>query len=144
MAERGPLARFHPKRVVSFHPKIGAFMLEAKVREIEGRSAQEGWSYPKLFDALKGAGIQSYETDVPRFEITYFGAGEQYRKSPPQGFSPGTAASHFDVQAIKKAIQRIGRGETTYPQFLEEIAAAGVHTYRVDMSARTVTYKSAH
>jgi uncharacterized protein YbcV (DUF1398 family) len=115
-------------------------MLESRVREIERRGAQEGWPYPRFFEALKEAGVLYYVRDVPRHVITYVGAAEQHQALPPVGFRDLKTADRFDAQALKKALARIHRRETTYPQFLAEIAAAGVLSYRVDMAKRTVTY----
>ena len=115
----------------------------AQIKKILAEAAAQKWPYPKVFDALKAAGVEYYETVVPRHEITYHGAGGQLKEGAPDGFQPVQAADQFNQPGVRAAILRTQRRETDYPQFLREIAAAGVHTYRVDMKDRTVSYKGA-
>jgi uncharacterized protein YbcV (DUF1398 family) len=98
----------------------------------------EKWSYPRLFDALKAAGVRYYITDVTHFEIKYFGDDATSIEKGPEGFT--AEAGEFDQEKVVEAIRRTQRKETDYLTFLKEIAAAGITRYRVDMQERTVTY----
>lgn len=113
---------------------------QEKMQRIYQRSAEEKWSYPKLFDALKKMGIERYETNVLTHEIKYVGEGGSFIMPAPEGFQPLTVGPRYDEAALKAALGRVQRQETTFAQFLGEIAAAGVAFYRVDMAPRTVTY----
>lgn len=113
---------------------------QEKVKDVHLTSAEQGWTYPQLFDALKNVGVERYETNVLTHEIKYVGGGTSFVEPGPAGFSPLTAADGFNLDALKAALGRIQRKETNYIQFLTEIAAAGVAFYRVDMRPRTVTY----
>ena len=42
-----------------------------KVMEISRISKQEKWPYPKTFNSLKEAGVESYRTQVSDHELTY-------------------------------------------------------------------------
>jgi uncharacterized protein YbcV (DUF1398 family) len=101
-------------------------------------AAVEQWSYPRVFDALKAAGVRYYITDVVRYEIEYFGDEESAVEEGPQGFRAEVGV--FNQAKVVEAIRRTQRKETDYPTFLKEIAAAGVSNYRVDMKDRTVSY----
>ncbi len=115
-------------------------MNEEAVKEIDRQAAEEKWPYPRIFDALKNSGVERYETNVLTHEIKYVGGGTSFTQPAPDGFQPLSVGPAFDEPALKKALGRVQRGETTYAQFLGEIAAAGVPYYRVDMKPRTVTY----
>lgn len=111
-----------------------------RIEEILNISAREQWKYPLTFDALKAAGVEFYETEVPRHAIVYFGGGEQWSEAPPAMEKPYPVGPAFDRNAIQQALRRVQNRQTDFTQFLKEIAAAGVVKYRVDMLKRTVDY----
>lgn len=115
------------------------FTLE-QIREIGNEGVEKGWSYPQIFDALKAIGVERYETNVLTHEIKYVGGGTSLLMPAPDGWERLSAPSDFNLAALKTALKRVQSKETDYPQFLREIAAAGVPFYRVDMKPRTVTY----
>jgi uncharacterized protein YbcV (DUF1398 family) len=110
-----------------------------RVEELFTKSKQEKWPYPKIFDALKGAGVEYYETEVATHGIVYHGSEDSISEPPPPGFTPLRVSAHFDAAGVKLAIER-NKTKHDYLAFLQEIARAGVVRYRVDMSARTVSY----
>jgi uncharacterized protein YbcV (DUF1398 family) len=110
-----------------------------RVEEIFTKSKQEKWPYPKIFDALKDAGVEYYETEVATHGIIYHGSGDSISEPPPLGFTPLKVSADFDAAGVKLAIER-NKTKPDYMVFLQEIASAGVVRYRVDMSARTVSY----
>lgn len=116
-------------------------MDKRRVEEIFTQSKREKWPYPKIFDALKDAGVDYYETDVATHVIVYHGGGEWVTEAPPAGFGQVSPNASFDAAAVKLAIQRNQHKLTNYTTFVREIAAAGVNRYRVDMAARTVAYR---
>jgi uncharacterized protein YbcV (DUF1398 family) len=110
-----------------------------RVREIFTMSKQEKWAYPKIFEALKDAGVEYYETDVATHDIVYHGSGDALPEPPPPEFTPLNPSVTFDAREVKLAIER-NKARPDYMVFLEDIARAGVARYRVDMSARDVRY----
>ena len=117
---------------------------EAAVKSVLRRSAEGKWAYPNIFNALKNAGVERYETNVLTHEIKYVGDGSSFVETAPPGFKPLQGGAEFNVSALKLAIARSQAREITYAEFLAEIAAAGVPFYRVDMGPRTVTYHGAN
>lgn len=115
-------------------------MFTEEVTKTLGDAALESWPYPRVFQALKEAGVRYYETDVLRYRIEYVGDTGSYVESGPVDFGPLTVGHAFDEEAIQAAIRRAQEGEMDYPSFLNALAAAGVPRYRVDMTERTVTY----
>jgi uncharacterized protein YbcV (DUF1398 family) len=114
-------------------------MDEQSLQEVYKQAAEKKWVYPQLFDALKNIGVERYEVDVLNYKITYIGDKTAVTHPAPEGFKPLTTGA-FDAAAFKIALTRAQKQETTYPQFLTEIAAAGIVWYRVDMKPRVVTY----
>jgi uncharacterized protein YbcV (DUF1398 family) len=110
-----------------------------RVEEIFTMSKQEKWAYPKIFEALKDAGVEYYETDVATHDIVYHGSGDAIPELPPPEFTPLSPSASFDARGVKLAIER-NKAKRDYLVFLEEIARAGVVRYRVDMPARDVSY----
>lgn len=113
-----------------------------RVEEIFTKSKPEKWPYPKIFDALREAGVEYYETDVATHGIVYHGSGDSVPEPPPPGFTPLKASANFDAAGVKLAIEG-NKTKPDYMVFLQESARAGVVRYRVDMSARAVSYLAA-
>ncbi len=114
----------------------------AKVKDVIDLTKRERWPYPIVMNMFIEAGVTGYEVNVARYEIVYGGEGGKLTVRGPKDFSVVPAAN-LNVDSLKRAIQRTQRGETNYPEFLREIAAAGVHVYGVNMDSRTVTYRGA-
>ncbi len=113
---------------------------ESTIHKLDQLARDNKWTYPQLFEALKNAGVDRYEVDVLKHEIKYIGGGATVPVAAPEGWTPLPRAEKFNAIELTQALERIQKGDTTYPQFLAEIAAAGVSFYRVDMHPRTVTY----
>ncbi|MCA9810120.1 MAG: DUF1398 family protein [Candidatus Dadabacteria bacterium] len=111
-----------------------------RIEEIAEKSKVEKWPYPKIFNALKAAGVEYYETSVSTHEIVYHGSGESWTEPAPKGFGTLQVSPEFDGAGVKEAILRNQRKETDYTGFLQGIAAAGCTHYRVDMNAREIAY----
>ena len=112
----------------------------ADIEKIQKRALDSKWPYPYLFNALKALGVERYEVDVATCETRFVGSGITVRKGAPEGWTPLAVARDYSLDGVKAALRRSQAGEITYPEFLGEIAAAGVGFYRVDMRPRTVTY----
>jgi uncharacterized protein YbcV (DUF1398 family) len=110
------------------------------IEEIAEKSKAEKWPYPKIFNSLKDAGVEYYETSVSTHEIVYHGSGESWAEPAPEGFVTLEISSTFDAAGVRDAILRNQRKETDYTEFLQGIAAAGVTHYRVDMNTREIAY----
>jgi len=104
------------------------------------RSGTEQWPYPKLFEALKHGGVEYYVADVDRQRVVYYGGKNLHEQRLASGGEMLTIAPELNRDALLQAIARTQRQESTYLEFLNEIAAAGIGRYRVDMHDRTVTY----
>ncbi|MFN0118479.1 MAG: DUF1398 family protein [Elusimicrobiota bacterium] len=115
-------------------------MDQVNIEKILVKAEKEMWSYPEIFQAFKANGVERYETNVLLHEIKYVGGGESFIKKATGDFQALTAATEFNLEKLKLAIDQVQKREIDYGHFLAEIAAAGVSFYRVDMGPRTVTY----
>lgn len=110
------------------------------IEEIAEKSKTEKWPYPKIFDSLKAAGVEYYETSVSTHEIVYHGSGESWTEPAPEGFATLEVSPAFNGAGVRDAILKNQRKETSYTEFLQGIAAAGCTHYRVDMNTREIAY----
>ena len=110
------------------------------IEEIAEKSKAEKWPYPKIFNSLKDAGVEYYETSVSTHEIVYHGSGESWTEPAPEGFVTLEVSPTFDGAGVRDAILKNQRKETNYTEFLQGIAAAGCTQYRVDMNTREIAY----
>lgn len=114
---------------------------EKRVAQIAKQGKAESWPYPKVFSDLKKAGVTSQEVWVETFQSIYKNGVQEWIEPVPEDFRSLNSAENFDETAVEQAILRRINHETTYVEFLRDIAAAGVVFYKVDMPTRTVTYK---
>lgn len=98
-------------------------------------------NYPDLAAKLIVAGILSYTVDVSSRTIIYrLAAGETHLHESTTG--PFPINQNFNRDLTVKAIRDNQQGKTTYPQFMEDIANAGVRFYEATLNgnAPRVTY----
>src|SRR5437879_86070 len=100
-------------------------MDELLVQSILRRSVAEQWTYPRIFDALKHAGVEYYVADVDRQRIAYYGGKHFHEQRLVLGGAMLDVAPELNRDGLLQAIARTQSKETTYLQFLKEIAAAG-------------------
>lgn len=109
-----------------------------KIKEI---TAHRTSSFIEHFKNLRDkAHVDSYIVDLKNKTRTYHGSDKNFVENitiPSYTFS-----NLFNELAIKKALSGHQKNQTTYFEFLEEIAQAGVTHYRVDMIKNNVTYSN--
>lgn len=114
---------------------------EERVAQIAKQGKAESWPYPKIFHDLKKAGVASHEVGVENFRSIYKNGSQEWIEPIPDGISPLNSAQNFEEKIVQEALLRRMNHETTYVEFLADIANAGVISYKVDMVTHTVTYK---
>jgi uncharacterized protein YbcV (DUF1398 family) len=90
--------------------------------------------FPEMLDELAEEGTVSYKMDLSQRRLTYCSndGSEKTRSFPGKKLAIG---STLDQELLKDEWM-----ENDYETFLAEIARAGVKSYIVDTSARTITY----
>lgn len=112
-----------------------------KIQRILEASAHQKWPFPKTFEALKDAGVEYYCVTLSPYERVDFGGEFSWTTIVPSVEIPSLKInSLFSAEKLKEALQHHQKEKTSYLAFLQAAAEAGVHHYRVDMAARTVTY----
>lgn len=117
---------------------------EKQVLNIVKLGKSQSWPYPKVFLALKEAGVILQEVWIEDFRSIYKNGSQEWMEPLPEGFRTLKTAGHFTKAAIQEALMRRQSQKTTYVEFLSDIAAAGVVYYAVDMDKQTVTYRGQH
>lgn len=97
-------------------------------------------SYPNLVSKLVSIGVQSYTVDVATGIILYrFGGGlhELHQQTGIQRI----ISEVFNYDLTLKAVKDTQQGKTKYPDFLNDIAKAGVRFYESTLTGNLrVTY----
>ncbi|HJZ22965.1 MAG TPA: DUF1398 family protein [Candidatus Babeliales bacterium] len=104
------------------------------------QAKKEQWPYSKTFEALKKAGVTSYEVKLADYDATFYGDFGTLKEPKPEGFYTLTISTKFNKQAFIDALKRHMKKETSYVEWLGKSAAAGIARYVVSMADRTVTY----
>lgn len=114
-----------------------------KIIDIAYRSKEEKWPYPQTFDALKGAGVATYDVHVSPLETIFRGIDCAWSLSFREEKHDVDINGTFDQQKVLDALRTHQTGQSSYKEFIEHIAHAGVVSYVVDMTKRTVKYQNA-
>jgi uncharacterized protein YbcV (DUF1398 family) len=109
-----------------------------------GRARSGGITYPQFVQLLIDAGLTSYHVDVATHAISFRrGADEIHAERGAPTAPPGATPAPFSKDGLVAAILENQQGKSTHPVFLQRIWAAGVTTYDVDLTGRTITYRGA-
>jgi uncharacterized protein YbcV (DUF1398 family) len=126
--------------ILFIHQELEANMFDKeKILEIIEMGRIEKWPYPRIFEALKNAGVEYYEVDVATHEIVYHGHSQKMIEKSTGNEGSLAVAPHFSLSNLQQAILR-NQKDGDYPRFLQDIAAAGVACYEVNMKQRKVIY----
>ncbi|OYV48963.1 MAG: hypothetical protein B7X06_00260 [Verrucomicrobia bacterium 21-51-4] len=102
---------------------------------------QAKWPYPKTFQALADAQVISYEVSwEDGYQCVYKTPAGDITEAPLEGFIQPKISSEFSEAKAKQALYIHQHGETTYLEWLQQMADAGVSQYNVRMEQRSVTY----
>lgn len=100
---------------------------------------QNGADFPQFVRDLMALGVVHYDTQVADGATVYVGAdGTTVAKAAV--YPPLAIADQASAEALHKAISATQRGETDYPTFCQQVAAAGAASWRVDLVAFAVIY----
>ena len=109
-----------------------------------GRARSGTISYPQFVQLLIDTGLTSYHVDVATHAISFRrGADEIHAERGAPTAPPGAGPAPFSKDGLVAAIQENQQGKSTHPVFLQRIWAAGITTYDVDLTGRTITYRGA-
>ena len=111
-----------------------------KIMEISKVSKAEKWPFPKTLTALKEAGVQYYDVELPTATIVYHGHGQEMTESGIPSLQNLPPVGKYDLKALKEAIRIHQVNRTPYAEVMKEIVKSGVMRYRVDVVNRTCTY----
>lgn len=101
----------------------------------------EASNYPDLAKRLNQIGVVSYTVDTASSAILYrFAEGENILHEGNE--NPRAIATAFDKQKTYDAIKANQQGKSDYPEFMKQIADAGVRFYEATLTGdnKRVTY----
>lgn len=112
----------------------------AAFRECSRGSADGTTTFPQVLEKLIAVGAESYHADLYRHEKTYYmPGGESHVEDEPE-FRALKVAEAFNRDGVRRAIQLVQQGKTSYIAFMERIAAAGVAHYWVYVAGKRAIY----
>ncbi|MVM28731.1 DUF1398 domain-containing protein [Spirosoma sp. HMF4905] len=98
------------------------------IEELVKQAYATAKNYPDLAQKLVDAGVQSYTVEVSSSSILYrLAEGETLLHATVM--EPRPITTTFDEAGTIQAIRDNQQGKTDYPQFMSEIAQAGVRFY---------------
>src|SRR5271166_3517794 len=111
---------------------------DALQRAMAGRPKVGG--FPYLAETLRRAGVSRNLWHLPSCQSLYLTeAGPVVTQGTPL-FTDTADVPPFDQSTLVKALRTDQAGESTFPQFLAAAWQAGVVSYEVNLTARTVAY----
>ncbi|WP_053976414.1 DUF1398 domain-containing protein [Mangrovimonas xylaniphaga] len=109
-----------------------------QIHEAFGK-VKSGADFPQFVQALKAIGVTHYDNFVTDGRTIYYGlqeftldAGSKYPELPVSEASSS--------EALKQALKIHQQGQTDYPTFCEQAAAAGVYKWTTHMIEMNVSY----
>lgn len=100
------------------------------------------WPFPKTFDTLKDNDVVSYSVSWDNGYQSHFTLSDAsiIEESSPEWFTQPVIATNFSHSMAKQALLIHQQGKTTYPEWMREMAEAGITDYVVLMDSRSVIY----
>ncbi|MFA6915991.1 MAG: DUF1398 family protein [Parachlamydiales bacterium] len=113
---------------------------EKAILSISEKGRLGHWPYPKIYRAYKDLGLEGYSVEVETHTVTFFCKDQIIKEVVNMGGEKLLIAPFHDKAKIEEAIEYNQTQGGSYPQFLKDIAAAGVMLYRVQMKDDTIHY----
>jgi len=107
---------------------------ESEFHEIIHRRSNGEISFPQFLEELSQRGINEYEIEVATGQATYKGIHSEFKTHSQVSLS---ISDQFNRNKVLEAIANIS---LPFLHFLNEIAEAGIVTYRVSIPEKKVTY----
>jgi len=107
---------------------------ETEFQEIIRRRSSGEISFAQFLEELSQRGINEYEIDVATGQATYKGVHSEFKTDSQVNL---VISEPFNRNRVLEAIATIS---LPFLDFLKEIAAAGIVTYRVNIPEKKVSY----
>jgi uncharacterized protein YbcV (DUF1398 family) len=100
---------------------------------------RSGADFPHYIQEIKQLGLLHYEFMVADGSFVYYGEGE-YRVEREGSYAPLTIGRPASAAALREAIAIHQQGQTDFPTFCQQAAAAGVEKWRIDTQRMLCIY----
>ena len=115
------------------------FTLE-QIRDAHAK-VKSGADFPAYVQELKALGILHYDHFVADGHICYSGSNGFHIDAPAK-WPELSIEAEGDANQLKTALEAHQQGQSDYPAFCWEAAAAGVHQWTTDIQAMRCSYYS--
>lgn len=96
--------------------------------------------FPQVVRKLNDAGVEGYHADLYRHEKTYYMPSGESHVAAQTELTSIEVADPFSEDGVRAALGAIQQGKTSYIEFMQQIAAAGVAHYWVFLKANKTIY----
>lgn len=88
------------------------------VKNILKESKDNKWPYPKTFEALKAAGLQSYKVEfINSYHTSYKGTFGTFEEDSIEGYKALKLSKEFSAEGVKNAIIKHMKEHTHFLDF---------------------------
>jgi len=118
-------------------------ILKEQINNIRQQAVESGhvFPFPWIYKSFKNLGIVSCSIDLESGKTIFIHPEVKLEEQAPEkNFIFGS----FNSEQIVSALQKHQKGETSYDEWLDEMARAGVHRYIVTMPNDIVIYLDQH
>ncbi|HEX3934156.1 MAG TPA: DUF1398 family protein [Puia sp.] len=102
---------------------------------------KSGADFPRYIQEIKQLGLLRYEFMVTDGSFVYYGEGG-YRVEREGSYAPLAISRPATAAALREAIAIHQKGQTDFPTFCRQAAAAGVEKWEIDTQRMMCTYFS--
>lgn len=113
--------------------------VKQKVTECTEGSDSGRLTFPQVVSKLIDAGVEHYHADLRRSEKTYYMPQGDSAVIPCHAINRNPATS-FSAAGVEAAVRSVQRGQLSYTEFCDRIAAAGCVGYFVSIAGRRAVY----
>lgn len=108
------------------------------IHEVTRASNENRMPFPQVVEALMAVGVERYHTDLIAGRKTYYLPDGETETVPSHRTS--VAAERFSAEGVEQALRAIQRGDISYTEFCDRIAAVGCVSYIASLTGRCVMY----
>ena len=114
-------------------------ILKEQINNIRKQAVESGhvYPFPWIYKSLKNIGIMSYSLDLESRKMVFIHQDEKLEERAPE---KNCVFGSFNIEKIVAALKKHQKGKTSYDEWLDDMACAGVHRYIVTMPHDIVIY----
>lgn len=103
------------------------------------KKIKTGADFPAYAQDLKALGLEGYHSYVADGRVIYYGTDGFFLDGGAQ-YGDKEIADESNAQLFKDRLKAHQKGQSTYPEFVQDSASSGVEKWEVDLKKMICTY----